>query len=152
MVALYGIATKLVLPIVPLSSTYVRTVTGNKPAFAATAASAGLNEIITSISPSFINCRCAGPFSGNWSAVAPEIGRSASYQVHSGAVTARNSHRRRFLQTGGIGSQLVQRLFQERGAEEIAHAGMRETARMTASPTRGARASTAADPSTRSLS
>ena len=51
--ALYGIATKLVLPIVPFANVNVLTESGNRPAIADTAASDGLNEIIMSISPSF---------------------------------------------------------------------------------------------------
>ena len=80
-------ATKLVLPIVPLAKVKVRTLGGSRPACTDTAASAGSNESVMSISPSLSNWRCAGPLAGNCSPRRQRVGRSGSYQAHKGAVT-----------------------------------------------------------------
>ena len=85
--ALYGIATKLVLPMLPLRIVKLRTEAGNWPLSTDTAASAGLNDSVMSISPSLSNWRCAWPFSGNCWPRRHRAGRNWSYQAHSGAVT-----------------------------------------------------------------
>ena len=121
----------------PCANTNVRTVSGSRPAWIDTAASAGLNEIMMSISPSFSSCRCAGPFSGNCAPWRHSWGCSASYQAHSGAVDRREVRvGRRLLQHRRVRRELVERLLQERGAEEVAHGRMREPARDAPAPSR----------------
>ncbi len=85
--ALVGMATKLVLPMVPFSSTKVRTLSGRMPLPMAVEASLGLKEIMMSISPSARSWRMAGPVSGNCSPLRHRVGLSCSYQRQSGAVT-----------------------------------------------------------------
>jgi len=85
--ALYGIATKLVLPIVPLAITKMRAPGGSNWFAIDTAASAGSKAMWMSIAPSFINWRWAGPVSGNSRPARQSAGRNWSYQAHNGAVT-----------------------------------------------------------------
>ena len=71
----------------PLLKVKVRTLSGNLPESTDTAASAGVNDNVMSISPSFSSWRCAAPFSGNCRPWRQSIGRSRSYHGQSGAVT-----------------------------------------------------------------
>jgi hypothetical protein len=85
--ALYGVATKLVLLIMPLAMTKMRAPGGSVWLAIDTAASAGSKAMWMSMAPSFMSWRWAGPLSGNSRPSRQSLGRSWSYQAQSGAVT-----------------------------------------------------------------